>query len=77
MNFGRGIAEKKEKRDSNMQKTKTKLIWSKTEFVPGLFTLMEGGGGGGGNHRFALKSGFRPISYACEGSPLLKSYTSS
>ena len=28
--------------------TKTKLIWSKIEFVPGLLTHRGGGGGGGG-----------------------------
>ena len=55
--------------------TKTKLIWSKTEFVLGLFTSKGGrgwggGGGGGGGaqiHLFAPKSGFCPIFMCARG----------
>ena len=57
-----------------IQALQIKLIRSKIECVPGLYTRK---GGGGQIYRFALDSGFRPIPCALEVSPFLNPCISS
>ena len=61
------------KTDLILKALQIKLIRSKTECVPGLYTRMGGGGGGGGwgIQRFALDSAFQPIPCAREASLFL------
>ena len=55
---------------SSCSQTNQNIIWSKTKICPVVFMRR------GEIHRFALKSGFRPIFFVHEASPLLKLCTS-